>query len=371
MVQEFLVTFRPLEPFAFGSERNFDFKYRDSKQEPTFSTYFVTTNPMPEQTTVFGTLRYCLLEQQGLIKSNFDYNDEEKAAMAALVGRESFRFEASEQDFGNIQSMSGIFLLKKGENGQEVVISMPFNNKSETAFSPMLLSPTTVATSKGQMALVDSGDYSAKTGYGSGFYNATKGIKLEEEAIFTSQVVTGNGQSEQSGQRDKDLDFFKRQVHVMKPDFSFAVYLTLKAAEGMKLDGYECLAMMGQKKSLFQVSFQQVSEHHHLKTVQSDLAKRTPSGLTWEYALSDLYFGPSGYVHNQFAIMEKKSLRNLETDLSADRLVKRIRRSDKQFNLIKRGSVFYGPESSLKNQVSATCDRIGLNHILEIKGEEK
>lgn len=219
--------------------------------------------------------------------------------------------------------------------------------------------------------MVNSADYSVKTGYGREFYNASQGCQVKTSDVFTSQIVTGNGQSSQTGQRDKDLDFFKRQIHVMKSGFSFAVYLTLKEAEDLKLDGYQSLAMMGQKKSLFQVTFQEVAEAQHLETVRADLAQRTPLGLTWYYALSDVYPGQEGYAHDNFAIVEKKSLRNLETDLSGDRLVKRIRRSDKQFNLIKRGSVFYHQAPYLGGCLPAYYQAVGLNYILEIKGEER
>lgn len=366
----FLVTFRPLELFAFGSERYFDFKYRDNKTDPTFSTYFVTTNPVPEQTTVFGTLRYCLLEKQGLTKANFDYSKSERQEIADLIGSESFRFEAKEQAFGQIQSMSPVFILKQETDGDQVIITNPFNNCCQKAFRPMVLTTETVETSRGKLALVGAKDYNVKNGYGQEFYNVSRDVKVNTNKLFRSTVLTGNSRSSHDdGENDKQ-DFFKRQVYHMAEKHSFAVYLTLKPEATVALDGYSCFAMMGQKKSLFQVTFEEVSTESHLDAVTSALAQRTPEGMVWHYALSDSYYGNKGYRYGGFAIVEKKSLRNLETNLSEDRLVTRIRRSNKQFNLIKRGSVFYGqpPQSEA---LPEHYQVIGLNHIVEIKGEKK
>lgn len=67
----YLVTFIPLEPYAFGLERNFSFI--DGTTQKEYHPYFVKTSPIPEQTALLGTLRYLLLEENKLLKRDFDY----------------------------------------------------------------------------------------------------------------------------------------------------------------------------------------------------------------------------------------------------------------------------------------------------------
>nr|WP_154608666.1 hypothetical protein [Streptococcus sp. zg-70] len=341
--------FKPLEAFSFGTERQFRFEGRNQSSEEDYNPYFIRSNFYPEQTTIFGALRYLLLKQNDLIKQGFNYSKEERQKMAEVVGETSFRLQGSPQSFGWLHGISPIFILK---NGKEIIIPNPFNNKEpQASFSPMSLDRT-VQTSHGLLELPMREDYKAKEGYGNGFYNITSSCK--EEQIFKTDILTGNRKA-----RTEDA-LFKREVHYMNPDYSFAVYVTLQHGE-LKND----YVTLGQKSSLFQV-FVQEKEDSLQTSVAQHFSKHTPKGLVWNYALSDIYV-TNQLQYNRFAIIEEKMVRQLLTNWEAKNHLKGINRHNRDILLYKAGSVFYG-EVGQKGPHST--DIAGYNTIIKIKGEK-
>ena len=59
-VKKYLVTFKPVEPYFFGNEKNFAFRGQE-KQMQLSNSYFIRSEKMPAQTTLLGVLRYLLL----------------------------------------------------------------------------------------------------------------------------------------------------------------------------------------------------------------------------------------------------------------------------------------------------------------------
>ena len=191
---EYLVTFRPLGDYSFGSDRRFSFVGKNNYSEDEYAPYFIRTNRVPEQSTVFGMIRYLILVSNGIeLKQDFQYDGNTRNKIEALIGEKSFSLNGSVQHFGKLEKISPIFLLK---NSEEIVIPNPFNNKQGKEgieqFVPMILEKEfTLSTSFGEIALPKSKEYNPKEGYGNGYYNINTGCLEVIEDIFMTKVATG------------------------------------------------------------------------------------------------------------------------------------------------------------------------------------
>ena len=360
----YLVTFTPLEPYAFGLERNFSFI--DGTAQKEYHPYFVKTSPIPEQTALLGTLRYLLLEENKLLKRDFDYAG---LAQEQCIGRKSFQFDSStSQSFGLIKNISPLFLLK---SDNEVIIPNPMNNiGGKGLFSPMRLETRKFPSSMGEISFpckkkdgTDELQYNPKDGHASGYYNITAG---KVESPFQTTVLVGNRKNKPAGASDEDA-FFKREVHCLLEGMQFAIYVTVNDSEdyGFLDPDKTYLAKMGQKKSLFKVCIKE-EENKLEEQVREHLEAQTPHGMTWYYALSDCRFS-SPISYPGFAITEKKSLRNLQTIYKKQSNVTENITKSQQFNLFQRGSVFY---EKISGHLITNDQVAGFNHIIDIIGKK-
>lgn len=194
---EYLVTFRPLGNYSFGSDRRFSFVGKNNYSEDEYTPYFIRTIRVPEQSTVFGMIRYLILVSNGIeLKQDFQYDGNTQNDIEALIGVKSFSLNGGVQDFGKLEKISPIFLRKICKNSEEIVIPNPFNNKQGKEgieqFEPMILEKEfTLSTSFGEIALPKSKEYNPKEGYGDGYYNINTGRLETIEDIFRTKVVTG------------------------------------------------------------------------------------------------------------------------------------------------------------------------------------
>ena len=194
---EYLVTFKPLGDYSFGSDRRFSFVGKNNYSEDEYAPYFIRTNRVPEQSTVFGMIRYLILFSNGIkLKQDFQYDGNTRNDIEALIGVKSFSLNGGVQDFGKLEKISPIFLRKICKNSEEIVIPNPFNNKQGREgiahFEPMILEEEiTLPTSFGEIALPKSKEYNPKEGHGDGYYNINTGHLEAIEDIFRTKVVTG------------------------------------------------------------------------------------------------------------------------------------------------------------------------------------
>lgn len=344
----YLVKMTPLEPYAFGTDKTAAYAGADIIGK---STYFVRSKDVPEQTTILGMLRYIILEDQGLLKADYGYTPEEKERMENCIGPSSFQFSSAEkQDFGFIHRISPLFLTD-GED--HIYIRNPFHNKNEKGYSPMIMGETAIETSSGALRLPAKGEYNAKNGYGRGYYRLADG--LVHDGLFQSVMVTGSRKNRREA-GDEDC-FFKRELKCLKEGFSFAVYVE---ADRLPAD---TIAYMGQKRSAFRVTAQEAEGENLTEKVETAFAGETER---WDYALSDLVAEGSARC-SSFSIVEEKHLQNLETVYDEKRHARRLRRSKRQYNLIRSGSVFYG--KCPLNISNENCRQIGYNYIVGLGGK--
>lgn len=349
---KYLVKMTPLEPYAFGTDQSF--KYAGVKSMAK-ETYFVRSKRFPEQTTILGALRYLLLQSEGLLKTDFSYTMAEKKMMKELIGEKSFSFQNKEpSDFGWIKEISPVFLTD--ENGN-LYVKNPFHNKSiEKGYRPMEMESKPLKTSAGEIFFPAGEEYKAKNGYASGYISLKNQKIISEDKMFQSVIFTGNRKSEQT--KKGDDGFFKREVVCLKEGFFFGVYVE---AEKLPKSG---IIFMGQKKSAFRVTTEETQD----EALDVQVEKTFTGGTPWFYALSDLVLEETP-SYDTFCIIEQKRLQNLETVYDAENHTKKLRRSKRQYQLIKNGSVFYGHcpvQAENKNH-----HQIGYNYIVKIGGEQK
>lgn len=423
---DYLVTFRPLGDYSFGSDRRFSFVGKNNYSEDEYAPYFIRTNRVPEQSTVFGMIRYLILVSNGIdLKQDFQYDENTRDKIKALIGEKSFSLNGGVQSFGKLEKISPIFLRK---NSKEVVIPNPFNNKQGREgidqFEPIILEEEiTLPTSFGEIALPKSKEYNPKEGHGDGYYNINTGHLEAAEDIFSTKVATGVRRvtqndlgklkqnlrelcksfvNEDMKQEVSNLDrnsnlsltefindfmdllekynkeeknHFQEELEKLSQNFD-ADRLFKREVHQLQKD-YEFavyvtvekgvqltdgLVSMGQKGSLFKVSVQE-SEDNLESEITEHFQKHTPQGQTWQYCLSDvcLLNDVTG-----FAILEEKLVRQLHTDLSKNRL----KGLDLQGSslLYKAGSVFYGDDAI---SVKTGLEPAGYNTIYKITGNKE
>ena len=423
---EYLVTFKPLGDYSFGSDRRFSFVGKNNYSEDEYAPYFIRTNRVPEQSTVFGMIRYLILVSNGIqLNQDFQYDENTRDKIKALIGEKSFSLNGGVQSFGKLEKISPIFLRK---NSKEVVIPNPFNNKQGREgidqFEPIILEEEiTLPTSFGEIALPKSKEYNPKEGYGDGYYNINTGCLEGIEDIFMTKVATGVRRvtqkdlqnlkinirdlcklfvNEDMKQEVSNLDrnsnlsltefindfmnwlekynkgeknHFQEELEKLSKNFD-ADRLFKREVHQLQKD-YEFavyvtmekgvqltdgLVSMGQKGSLFKVSVQE-SEDNLESEITEHFQKHTPQGQTWQYCLSDVCLLDDV---KDFAILEEKLVHQLHTDLSKNRL----RGLDLQGSslLYKAGSVFYGDDAI---SVKTGLEPAGYNTIYKITGNKE
>ena len=423
---DYLVTFRPLGDYSFGSDRRFSFVGKNNYSEDEYAPYFIRTNRVPEQSTVFGMIRYLILVSNGIqLNQDFQYDENTRDKIKALIGEKSFSLNGGVQSFGKLEKISPIFLRK---NSKEVVIPNPFNNKQGREgidqFEPIILEEEiTLPTSFGEIALPKSKEYNPKEGYGDGYYNINTGCLEGIKDIFMTKVATGVRRvtqkdlqnlkinirdlcklfvNEDMKQEVSNLDrnsnlsltefindfmnwlekynkgeknHFQEELEKLSKNFDadrlfkrevHQLHKDYEFAVYVKVkDNFilkDGIVPMGQKGTLFKVSVQK-SENNLESEITKHFQKHTPKGQTWQYCLSDvcLLNDVTG-----FAILEEKLVRQLHTDLKENRL-KGLSLQGHHL-LYKAGSVFYGDDKiPLKSGIEAA----GYNVICKIEGSKE
>ncbi|WP_148880178.1 hypothetical protein [Streptococcus sp. Marseille-P7376] len=425
---EYLVTFKPLGDYSFGSDRHFSFVSRNNYSNDEYAPYFIRTNRVPEQSTVFGMIRYLILVSNGIqLKQDFRYDDVTRNKMKKLIGEKSFSLNGSVQHFGKLEKISPIFLLK---NSEEIIIPNPFNNKQVKEgieqFAPMILEEIKVSTSFGEISLPKSKEYNPKEGYGNGYYNIKTGCLEAIEDIFMTKVATGvrrvtqkdlqnlkinirdlcesfvnNAMKQKVSNLDRNSNLsltefitnfmdllekhnkgeknhFQEKLEKLSQNFD-ADRLFKREVHQLQKD-YEFavyvkvkdgivlkdgIVPMGQKGTLFKVSVQKSENNEN--NLESEITKHFQKHT------------PQGQTWQYclsdvcllddvkgFAILEEKLVRQLHTDLSKNRL-KGLSLQGHHL-LYKAGSVFYGDDKiPLKSGIEAA----GYNVICKIEGSKE
>ena len=350
MSKKLEIRLSPLEPFFFGNDRTFFYGEDDIKRIGRRS-YYVRSEKIPMQTTLFGVLRYLGIRE---VKNNYDIEED-----IENIGSASFRYTDKSQSFGRIQFISPLYLTTK--NGM-VYLPVPADHKlGESRYTPFS-DYKEVNTTVGKQYLPS--DYNAKVGLAHGFINVKTGEVVPEDEIFCSEVKTGIDIN-----REKE-GYYKMEYIRMNKDFSFAFQATVE-------DGFpeteKRVVYMGGKKSAFIATVtrtEEVSPEEKFKY------------LLQSHSMPILYVASDSILHDTdgiagiesvennsvFSVVDYKTAREYVTNYGERRQKDRFTKSERLYRLIRAGSVFI-PDPSKMEEITNLFDDshfniIGMNHYI-------
>ena len=350
----YLAILKAREPYIFSTDQKSLFINGNEKGTGKES-YFLKSNVMPEQTTIWGMMRLLLLEQAGnLMKPDFGYTEEELEKIEEIIGKESFSFYKENQKFGQLKGISPVFLLKEikteGNDGDkdkvdyQYVVSNPFCNTTPSGkkgFNPYEMTPSdNFADTKADSKLISLPiGYDPKEGFVGGFVNVSTKEVISNDSIF-KRVVHTNSRKNRDGKlavKDKNTGgFFRRERFVMDDAYSFAFFVDID--DGIVKELKDDFVTIGAGKNVFSIRFIKDKEESELEEKIKTFINCEDSN--WHYAWSDIVFkGTPQY--KDFSIVQFRYLRNLTTNYKQKFNNEQFKRSDDQIKLIQRGSAFY------------------------------
>ncbi|WP_295421673.1 type III-B CRISPR module-associated Cmr3 family protein [Sulfurovum sp.] len=309
----YLVTLRPLEPFMFGGDQTFG-----ALGVKEAGSYLVKSRTFPQQTAILGMLKKELMTQAGVLtrKRKGEWVDKEKhTAAKALVGSEKFNMLSETlQDFGSIQNISPVFLMKQEQRYIKKVDSDSF---------PYV---------EGKLE-----NYDPKNDIYDNFVSLDGAHPVSSEAIFKAVEQTGN----KKGGEENSL--FKKTSLLLKDGFTFAFYID------METELKSALVTLGADRSSFMMQVKETTQalDYHDKNGYLTL-------------LSDAYITLDIKEHARFAITSELSHRNLTNKKHVTKK-NAFEKSDTLY-LYEKGSVFIDPSDALIRHINnENLQQIGYN----------
>ena len=363
-----LIKLRPAEPFFFGGERNYDYGEKSgdrNRNQMAGASYFVRSLETPSQTTLFGTLRYLLKQDNGF----------EIGANDGHIGRYSYNLIDSGQTFNKINGISPLYIM---DGNGEFFIKTPFDHmirklKLDPDKKPEYYTPfknyDSYITGDGEKLLPS--DYDAKDGIADGYMRVSD--KMIFGNIIKSVEKVGINKRVQGELREKRSDgaslfkdsFFKKEYKCFDtPDKCFAFFAYL-ADDSPKISKTHCY--LGQAKSMFTVEIADEAKKPETRLKQTventfdhDIA----------YALSDIYIGcePAElYKCCSFINIKTKYFRVFTTNhAEKGGHLTRFERGNERIRLITAGSVFIPSDADKfkKSVYDSHADIAGFNKII-------
>lgn len=345
MSKTYLVTFTPQEPYFFGNEKTFI--YTGQKNSGQFGNkYYIKSEPMPSQSTIFGAIRYLMLPEKKYCDANKN-----------IIGAESFKINSSDkQKFGVIEGMSPIFI--RDDKSKSMLVPTPKNHiiKSydeskntktiNTEYTPFQNYHTEV-TSKGERMYAS--DFNSKDGIADSFMSIDDGRICDKYSLFATTIRVGINRLE------KKEGFFKKEFVIMKRGFSFAVYL--KLSDDARIPKLHTSVYLGQNKSLFEVNIIEENNFTEEKLIDR-LSNAVPEGKHIVYCLSDTFASTTVYNKSVFAAVTTKTYRSFTTENG------RVTKDSVLYNIIAAGSIFILNDTDTEAFINQNANQVGYNSII-------
>ena len=338
MSQCYRICLTPLEDYFFGNERTFHYGDKDPS---TGGDYFAASERYPSQTTLFGVLRYLMLEQR---TSSYRLSEED----IRRIGANSFYYQEG-QTFGLIEAISPLYFLKDHVH----YLPVPKDHYGrEDRYSPMTFDESGLPE-----------NFSGKQ-YNTDYLMAVSGNEgqagtlIPYDAVFRSATRIGiNRRAEEDG-------FFKKQYWNLQ-GFRFVYYARLKEP----LSFTPCpVVTMGYGKSAFGAAVEAVDDFFAPQALPALLSEDTC------VAISDLYVTEREMRQIReccrYKITDFREVRGFRTNYSGGigSHRQRYQKSESLYRLISAGSVFKcrpGRTIGIRNCANVA----GMNVI--VKGESR
>lgn len=332
-MKQYLVTFRPLEPYFFGNDKIFKFNKNENGR------YFISGENTPSQSTILGAIRYMLLPVK---KTDWNYNEDDIAKNNEAVGKSGFNPEDQKQDYGKIMKISPVFIT----DDEGILIRTPFDHiVSKSEYTPFSQYEEYTLPDKGKKLY--TGDYITKEGIADSYMQLRDGVVVEPDKIFKSDIRVGINRS-----NDRD-GFFKKEYKILLGSYSFAVYLDLDDS----ITPRNTIVQLGQGKSTFAVSFKEEKN-----TIGEQIEKYLGDGVV--YCAGDTFTGSDIYDHSAFSVVKLKTYRHYV------KIKNNVTKGDTLYNTIEAGSIFipYDTNEFISKINSNPVTKIGYNNLVYKKG---
>ena len=374
------IELRPLMPYFFGGEVTFPFRGSGER-----SPYLIRSEPVPPQSTLFGTLRYVLLEMTGQIREGTITRDD------GLIGPATFSFDPEQkQTFGRIEEISPLLIQKyEGTAGNPATFfNTPLNHvvlNGETVRVIRMVQPEYALICDGrdkpflpgiedengkEIALTDK-HYSVRG------YLSSEGKYLGDSEIFSCDMRTGiNARRNLRDVMDDQDAYFKKEYCSLQPGYFFTFWARLLDGPEQIPERYDTVVSMGQMKSPFSWSMTKCETDAEitavLPPVPDALKCSSEDPTVCFFALSDCFF-PDGLPGDPiWYMLDRKPFHTLRTVPEAGSYYQRFEADrTEQRVMIRRGSVLYYRGQANEEPLVNGKDKykaIGMNHFIRIGG---
>jgi CRISPR-associated protein Cmr3 len=402
--QTVLITLSPTGHYFFGGETTFG-----NGEE---RNYFAHSNPLPQQTTLLGMLRYELLRLNNALSIKGKIPDK----AITIVGEKGFEYTESSPNFGCISSLSPLFLWNETEKQAYFKMSKEKiavkENSNDSIITQICLESDNKILKYHLPDATESQNYSAKHEFIE-YWISTKGATKKGDDIFGKSLTkvgirkdttpkrwknrNANSEAEKenrntNSEAEKENGFYKQELCCLQPNWQFAFLLTYHTAD--KQDAFQLLpqesfVVLGAEQSVFKMvvsddtSIFNVSPQEHGDVT---LSPQYPCHANYHkiLLLSDAYVSNDIYNKCTFALTDVQTFRTIQTNLSETTEWVKMSTSEKndkprikstKLHLLARGSVFYCTEQQLKAMETALDNNnfktIGYNYYSIIPPKQK
>lgn len=211
-MSNYLISLTPIGKFFFGGEMTFSANGVDKK----YTSYIITSNKFPQQTSLLGMLRFLILRNDPSIfdsyKQHIIKGKEEDAEI--LIGKKSF-CTTENNEYGVIKSIGPCFLQRKKDETWEKLEKASLDHDKVVSFVKNEMKTFI----NGILVTVPEMKYDSKV-YIEPSYSSSDG-EIKECDIFKEDTRTGINRDIEKG-KVKDNDFFKQVSYQLNEGFRFA-----------------------------------------------------------------------------------------------------------------------------------------------------
>lgn len=329
MSNTYLIKLTPLDWYFFGGEKTFG---EDNAE------YFVSSNKLPQQSSILGMLRFQLLKQKGWLFGKGGENASE-LDIKNLIGEASFSIQKTDE-FGKIKSISPVCIYNGYKEKQDrFYIPQALDHNLEISIKSEEMPKERVCLNGCiKNCLVLAGDsYDPKTNTSWCEWRNVVEDVIKEDDIWTSKSQVG---IQKTNSRNKEKAFYKQTVLKFKDKFCFAVWVDMEA---VLLPDF---VFLGAERSCFRMDIELVDQGVAMKAYK-DICSESNKNVCLDRLeiCGDTYIEDIAKLNSlcEFQISNSIPFRNMEMKRVTGRLKNGYVSYDKnsRFNLLKRGSVLY------------------------------
>ena len=320
----YLITLAPLEAFFFGGDRTFG-----TLGDKESGSYLVKSRQFPQQSALLGMLKKEMMIQAGLLtrKLRGEWVDKQnKKEAETLVGDEKFDIDSKiEQNFGKIESISPIFLIRDNRRYIKKVDIDSYNYKDG------------LLEKKNPKKETDK-YFTGKDNMYDNFISIDHNKKLRSSNIFREVEQVGNRKDAE------DNSLFKKTSYQLKYNFKFAFYFE------SEFELKDSFITLGGETSTFKMSVSKTDDNLDYQDKNGYLTLLSDAFITVDI---------KDKKNCKFAITSEISFGYLQNRFDDN---KRVFKKSKNIFLYEKGSVFIEQSDELIADLNnKNLQKIGLN----------